>query len=123
MVKIHWSVYLILGAVTLFASYRIDPQKFKVFIWVGYLFLAAGVAKFGIGFVGNKKESPAERKQVMQEMYKPIASQGRSQVCCPRCTFNLNGYENFCPRCGAYLRNMDQIAQRGNMQQRQNMRR
>ena len=123
MVKLNWSVYLILGAITLFASYRLDSKKFTVFIWLGYLFLVVGVAKLGIEFINRKKESPAERKQVMREMYRPIAQQRRAAVYCPRCTFNLNGYENFCPRCGAYLRNMNYMNQRTSIQQRQIIRR
>ena len=110
MVKIHWSVYLILGAGVLFASYKIDAQKFELFIWGGYLFLVIGIAKLGIWFINRKKESPAERRAV-QQMQRPAyrnqqwqQAQQRMMRYCPRCGNGLRGYENFCPACGVRVR-------------------
>ena len=114
MVKINWSIYLILGIVTLIASYKIDSQKFRVFIWLGYLFLVIGVAKAGIWFINSKKESPVEKRDMWASFYQGIQQQSNARQMqgnsryCPRCRLNLHGYENFCPRCGAYLRNVQQ---------------
>ena len=69
MVKIHWSVYLILGIGVLFTSYKIDSQKFKLFIWLGYAFLAIGVAKLVFGFITRVKESPVEKKKIRQRCF------------------------------------------------------
>lgn len=100
MVKIHGIVYIILGAAVLFTSNKIDPKKFQLFIWVGYLFLVIGIAKLGIGFIKRKKESPAEQKEFRN--YYP--QQQRAARYCQRCRFQLQGYENFCPGCGQRLR-------------------
>ena len=109
MVKIHGIVYLIIGAAVLFTSNKIDSQKFQLFIWVGYLFLVIGIAKLGIGFIKRKKESPAERKDlgnIYQQQTGQTAQfqQQRAARHCPRCRFQLQGYENFCPGCGQRLR-------------------
>jgi len=98
MVKIHWSVYIILGVAVLFTSYRIDSQKFRLFIWLGYLFLAIGVMKLGIWYVRRKKESPVEMRDV--NVY---AQQKRGRFC-PGCGGGLRGSETFCPGCGQKLR-------------------
>ena len=100
MVKIHWSFYLILGAAVLFTSNKVDPQKFKIFIWVAYLFLVIGVAKLAIWFISKKKESPAERKEFGN--YAP--QQQRAARFCQGCGTQLQGYENFCSGCGQRLK-------------------
>jgi len=98
MGKVHWIVYIILGGAVLLASYNIDSQKFKLFIWIGYLFLIVGIAKLGIWFVTRRKESPAEKKEIKREL------QPRNVMSCPRCKSVLYGYMNFCSRCGVRLR-------------------
>ncbi len=102
MVKIHWSFYIILGAGVLWASYKIDPQKFKLFIWLGYVFLAVGVAKLGIWFIRREKESSFERRDIERNVYQP--RQRRVARYCPKCGNALQGYENFCPMCAQRLR-------------------
>jgi len=104
MVKIHWSFYLILGVGVLWASYRVDPQKFKLFIWLGYLFLIIGVMKLGIWFIRRKKESPVERRAIGRDIYQQASPRQRVVQqrgnYCPGCGNMLRGYENFCPGCG-----------------------
>lgn len=106
MVKIHWSIYLILGGAVLYTSNRIDSQKFKLFIWVGYLFLAFGVAKFVIWFISRKKETRAERREIRNYDYKNqrMPRQQSAAGFCQRCGNQLSGYENFCQNCGNRLR-------------------
>jgi len=101
MVKIHWSFYIIIGIGVLFASYKIDTQKFKLFIWLGYLFLIVGIAKLGIWFISKRKESPTERKEFRGNVY---PQQQKTAGYCPRCGNGLRGYENFCPGCGQRVR-------------------
>lgn len=103
MVKIHWSIYIILGAAVLFVSNKLDPQKFKLFIWFGYLFLVVGVAKLGIWFISRKRESAVERKDILKYSNKGMRQQQRVARYCQRCGNPLRGYENFCPRCGQRL--------------------
>jgi len=100
MVKIHWSFYLILGAAVLFVSYKIDPQKFKLFIWLGYFFLVVGVAKLGIWFINKKNESPAERREIKRDVYQ---LKQRAIKYCHGCGNALMGYEKFCPMCAQRL--------------------
>lgn len=102
MVKIHGIFYLILGAGVLIVSYNIDPQKFKLFIWLGYVFLIVGVAKLGIWFINRKKESSFERKEIRRDFYQP--QQQRVMRYCPGCGNGLRGNENFCPGCGQRVR-------------------
>jgi hypothetical protein len=106
MVKIHGIVYLVLGAGIILASYRIDAQGLKLFIWAGYLFLAIGVFKLVFLFISRKKESGFEKKQVQMQMQRPVSQRMQQGRFCPRCGLNLKGYENFCARCGLQLRRM-----------------
>lgn len=105
MVKIHWSVYIIISIVVLVSSYKLNSQTnsrdFTLFIWIGYLFLVIGIAKLGIWFINRRKESPVERKNVAG-IYKR-AKQRRIRYC-PRCKNALQGYENFCSGCGQRVR-------------------
>ena len=104
MVKIHGIFYIIMGAGILIASYKIDSQKFKLFIWLGYLFLIIGVMKLGIWFVKRKGESPVERRAVGRDNYGQATQRQRvvqqRAMYCPRCGNMLSGNENFCSRCG-----------------------
>ena len=97
MVKIHWSVYLTLGAAVLFFSNRLNTQTsskdFTIFIWAGYLLLTIGVSKLVFWFISRKKEIPFEKREVKKEIYS-------SQRYCRRCGNPLNGNEHFCPKCG-----------------------
>ena len=105
--KIHWSVYLILGIGVLWASYRIDSQKFKLFIWLGYLFLIVGIAKLGIWFVGRDNENIVERKEIKRDFHQPHqrrVPQQRAIRYCRRCGSGLRGHENFCPICAQRLK-------------------
>jgi len=103
MVKIHWTVYLIIGIAILFTSYKIDSQKFKLFIWLAYLFIAIGTAKLVFGYINKKRESPKEKKEIRGNIYQR-ATQKRATRYCPNCGNVLNRYENFCPMCGTRLK-------------------
>jgi len=102
MVKIHWSFYLIIGTGVLVSSYKLDSQKFKLFIWLGYVFLTVGIAKAGIWFINRKKVSDAERRYV-GDFARTGAIKGMPKYC-QACGNSLTGHENFCSRCGAMLR-------------------
>ncbi len=116
MVKINGIVYIILSAGILFFSYSLDPQKFRIFIWIGYLFFAVGVAKLVIGFINKKKESRFEKKGVnifQQQRHKGSSHQRKATVndyrqqevrYCFKCGSRLRGHENFCSVCGQNLR-------------------
>ncbi|MBW2989740.1 zinc ribbon domain-containing protein [Candidatus Woesearchaeota archaeon] len=105
MVKIHWSFYLMLGAGVLFASYRIDPRKFTMFIWVGYLFLIIGTAKIVYWFIGREKETKSEKKTIRRQIH-PKEPPRIPAAYCQKCGNRLYGNENFCPRCGQRMRNL-----------------
>jgi len=102
MGRLNWSIYIIIGVVVLSASYKIDPQKFLMFIWLGYAFLIVGVAKLGVWFVTKKKETKAEKQEARVEM--DAETRKDVSVYCPRCRSVLYGYKNFCSRCGIRLR-------------------
>ncbi len=102
MVKINWSVYFLLGIAVLIVSYRIDPQKFTLFIWIAYLFLVIGTAKFIVWFIVRRKMTSREKKRVRAAI--PQSHQYRTARFCPRCGNVLHSYENFCPMCGQRLR-------------------
>ena len=103
MVKIHWSVYLILGIGVLVASYKIDSQSFRLFIWVGYLFLVIGVAKLVFWFITNKKESSLDKKELRREIQQNAPKGHGLSRYCMRCGVPLKGNENFCSSCGQRL--------------------
>lgn len=113
MVKIHWSVYLIIGGVVLFISNRLnsqtDSRDFTLFIWIGYLLLVVGIAKLGIAFINKKKESKVERKEMknfayQQQPQQQPQQQQKAALYCPRCRTPLQSYDNFCSRCGQRIR-------------------
>jgi len=116
MVKIHWSIYIIIGAGILFTSYyipshyeKVNLKSFTLFLAFGYLFLIVGVAKLGIWFVSRRNESPIERRDVRRGMHynqfqKQRAMRSRAVRYCYRCGSGLSGYENFCPICGQRVR-------------------
>ena len=101
MVKINWSVYLILGIGVLIASYRIDAESFKLFIWLGYLFLVVGVAKFVFWFITRKKESSIDKKELRKELSRGmLQGQVSAGKYCISCGSGLVGNVRFCPHCG-----------------------
>jgi len=102
MVKINWGVYFLLGIAVLIISYKVDPQKFMVFIWVAYLFMIIGTAKFIIWFITRSKETSVEKKEAKANI--PPTHRYRTARFCPRCGNVLHTYENFCPMCGQRLR-------------------
>lgn len=116
MVKIHGIFYIILSVGILFFSYNLDPKKFSIFIWMGYLFFAVGVAKLVIGFINKKKESRFDRKEVnifQQQRHMGSTHQRKAAVnsyrqqevrYCFGCGSRLRGHENFCSMCGQKLR-------------------
>jgi hypothetical protein len=99
MVKIHWSVYLILGIGVLLTSYNLDTQKFQLFIWTGYIFLTVGIAKMVFWFITRVKESPVEKNEIRRELHQTRSHQ-KFERYCMKCGNPLGGHEIFCPKCG-----------------------
>lgn len=102
MVKINWSIYFLLGISVLIVSYRIDSQKFMLFIWIAYLFMVIGTAKFITWFITRSKETTVEKRSVNSIV--PPIHKYRTARFCPKCGNVLHSYENFCPMCGQRLR-------------------
>lgn len=130
MVKIHWSVYFILGAGIIGLSYWIDEAKLQLFIWCGYAFLAVGVGKLLFWFISRPKMTKREARLFQQNQAR---NQGNYQYYnhynqhhhnqfqnnqhpnnqnnhqlnrknfCHGCGSQLRGFENFCPSCGRRL--------------------
>ena len=118
MVKIHGIVYIILSVGILFFSYKLDPQKFRIFIWIGYVFFAVGIGKLVFWFINKGKEGSGGRKEVKTHHHqanrgnihpqRPAQGnihghQGAVRYCFG-CGSRLIGHENFCSVCGQNLR-------------------
>ena len=91
MAKIPAIVWIVVGAVVLFFSYRIGTS-FSAFLYLGALFILIGVFKL---IFSRKKEVP------VQHPAHHIQHHGHY---CPRCRYQVHPTDNFCKNCGHRLR-------------------
>jgi len=99
MAKIHWSVYIIVGALVSALSYRFNYDKLIFFFYFGFVFVFAGIVKliFSLMNLKSKKEEMHTQTQVHQAHKQHIQHFKR----CARCGNVLRISDKFCARCGA----------------------
>ena len=45
MAKLHWIVFVIVGFILTFGSWRISMERFVLFFYAGFVFLLIGIVK------------------------------------------------------------------------------
>lgn len=104
MVKIHGLAYIIIGAVVAFFSYKLDPQKMQLFMYLAILFVIIGIGKLLIDASKKPKKKPVRTHQVhrqpqQQPMQNPHARQQVAHFC-HFCGTGVHNFQNFCHNCG-----------------------
>ena len=94
MGDIHGGVFFAIGAVLSGVSYFLG-EKYKLFMFIGLVFMAYGVVKVFI----NKK-SKAEIIKDLKAKPTTVYSGGY----CPSCKTELVPYSRFCHMCGIRIR-------------------
>ena len=93
MAKIHWLVYIIVGAFVSVFSWREDFQKLMIFFYAGLVFVAIGVMK--LVFSSRKNRAQAKTHHQARNQQK-----GRY---CHNCGSAAQLHHIFCTKCGAKL--------------------
>ena len=98
MAKIHGFVYLLVGFIVSIASYKINYERFKIFFYIGLLFIVIGAAKLVINFITKKGENKAPENKINRISQNNLL---RRYKYCPRCRNIVRANDRFCSRCGA----------------------
>jgi len=109
MTKISGAIFLVVGGIVSISSYLIDKQKMKIFIFIGYFFVALGAAKLLSSFIFQspkedqpKRQSPQQKtisteEKVMQKAMDPHGYIGQ----CAKCSTPMRRINIYCHRCGS----------------------
>ena len=95
MAKIPAIIWIIIGALTVFFSFRAGDDLI-LFFYGGLIFIGIGVAKLLLNFVFRKKVSKAVQKHLPKAHLRPHF--------CPNCRNPIHPKDRFCKRCGRRLR-------------------
>lgn len=82
---IHAIVYTVVGIVVALYSLYVDPDKLKLFLWVGVGFFVFGIVRLAM----DHMKKPKKRHQ-------PRSAKGF----CYNCGAALHEVQNFCHNCG-----------------------
>jgi hypothetical protein len=96
MAAIPSLVWLLIGAIVVGVSWYIEMP---LFFWIGWAFIALGIAKLAIGFILGKKETKQERKTASPAAQKHLQQHYRCS-----CGNPVKITDNFCNYCGRRLR-------------------
>ncbi len=129
MAKIHGAVYALLGIFVMAVSWKINPGKFILFIYVGFVLFAVGIGKLVMSAVSKKKfttdakgyvelstprvysrhhQSGSAGHTPSHGTYHPHsaahhASPQQGYHHCFRCGAVVSGHDRYCRQCGAQL--------------------
>jgi len=94
MAKIPWIMWIIVGGVMYYVSYRVGPQL-DIFSYIGVAFVAIGIFKMLVSFIlgGKEKKARKEAEEIREQ-----------EFTCPRCRYAVASDYTFCPHCGTRLR-------------------
>ncbi|MCC7574687.1 hypothetical protein KO361_03795 [Candidatus Woesearchaeota archaeon] len=119
MVKIHGSVWMILGVLmavySKFIQSKIQKSSLSLFFWVGIGFVVFGVFRLIIDYVlsdsskksrkDNDVDSVLDRlKKEKDEMSKNHVYSSKEIISCARCGTRHYSNSNFCHMCGYSLK-------------------
>jgi hypothetical protein len=118
MVKIHGSVWMILGVLmavySKFIQSKVQKSSLSLFFWVGIGFVVYGVFRLIVDYIlkdsskkssNNDVDSVLDRlKKEKDEMIKNSDDSGKEIVSCARCSTRHYSNSNFCHMCGFKLK-------------------
>jgi hypothetical protein len=93
MAKIHWSVYILVGAFVSIMSWRLNYQKLIFFFYAGWIFVFIGVVKLIFDLI--------KRRMTKTTTQHKIHSKPQHIKYCHQCGAALRLQVRFCSRCGA----------------------
>ena len=93
MAKIHWLVYVIVGAFVSIASYKLDYKKLVFFFYAGFVFIFIGILKLVFSLMKG-------RTSKKETAHKALNKQSNTKFC-HQCGARLSQHHKFCPKCGA----------------------
>jgi len=99
MASIHWSAFMIIGAIVSIVSYFLVEELF-VFTYVGLAFIVWGLLKLIYKKLTAPKNPKPHHQHKKHRVHHPH---------CPFCNIIIKPHDNFCSHCGGYLKH-----QRGN---------
>jgi UDP-N-acetylmuramyl pentapeptide phosphotransferase/UDP-N-acetylglucosamine-1-phosphate transferase len=113
--KIHGSIYLIIGVFIAGFSYyvtsineKLDLQKFMLFVWVGVVFTIIGLFKIISNGLSKPKKPKIAKENFhhhqiqnnMQQQSKVAAPSNPMVKFCSNCGSAVRHFDNFCYKCG-----------------------
>jgi len=101
MAKLHWIVFVIVGFILTFGSWRISMERFVLFFYAGFVFLLVGIVKF---IYRGKNEESKKIDYGMRPAHVPNKMQNKPMnphnTDCQRCRAPSRINANFCSNCG-----------------------
>ena len=94
MTRINGWVYTIIGAAVSIYSYVVNPEKLRLFIWVGIAAVVFGLIRVVIDNMNNPTTKPVHHKH-HNNTRQPIAKNF-----CSSCGTAVHDFQNFCHNCG-----------------------
>lgn len=101
--KIHGVIYFLVGIFVVGFSYYItdskdiDLQKFILFVWIGYLFIAIGAFKIMARMIMKPKPKLAKENF----SHNRRSNSPRGMKFCSKCGSAVRSFDNFCFKCGS----------------------
>ncbi|MFT4303107.1 MAG: hypothetical protein ACMXYG_00950 [Candidatus Woesearchaeota archaeon] len=123
MAKIPGSIFIIIGILFSFLSFYLNnlqgTTSLTVFIYVGYLFIAYGVAKVIIAIIMRKEKSPTKDKRLFDDSEgipdaPNLDSDRRNNT---KVKMDLYGYIGYCPKCSTPMRKINIYCHRCGLKQ------
>lgn len=118
--KIPGWVLILIGSGMALLSYFINKSQntngLTIFIYVGYLFIAYGVARVTIGFILKNEQSKIDKsfdKQLPEDLR---ISDNTSKTLSGK-KHDLYGYIGYCPKCNTPMRRINIYCHRCGMKQ------
>ena len=98
MAKIHGLVYLLVGLLVSFLSWKLNYEKLMFFFYIGLIFVFIGVIKLITGLMKKKNNEVDAHKK-----HGKMPQAHRQVKYCHQCGSALSPHHRFCSRCGARI--------------------
>ncbi len=120
MAKIPGYVFMIIGGLLSLISFSVNKSQnsnsLTIFIYVGYLFMAYGVARVLINFI-LKNEKSRDKKIKANELPEDLKIMDKTSKMLTG-KKDLYGYIGYCPKCGTPMRRINVFCHRCGLKQK-----
>jgi len=121
MAKIPGVVFVLIGVLFSFFSHYINKlqktNSLTLFVYVGYGFIAYGVAKVVIGYI-LKKDKKGESEDAFKDQLPEEESTSQIVAAKKAHKSDLFGYIGYCPRCNTPMRKINRYCHRCGVRQK-----